>query len=279
MDELISCIIPTWDRAERVVKALQSILEQDYTHREILVVDDGSTDSTAEAIKPFTSPIVHYLWQEHSGVSAARNHGIREAHGEWLAFLDSDDLWHPAKLSRQIHFMHQHPEFLISQTEEIWIRHGKRVNPMNKHRKYGGWIFPQCLPRCIVTPSATLIHRKLFETIGQFDESLPACEDYDLWLRIACRYPIGLLPDALVTKYGGHDDQLSRTETYLDRYRIQALENLLRSDVLSWEQYKLALEELKTKCRIYGEGCLKRGKTEEGNRYLSLPESYATAPE
>ncbi len=270
--ELISCIIPTYNRAPRVVDAIQSVIEQDDTGWELIVIDDGSTDDTEERIAPFLSERVKYEKITHSGVSAARNRGIETARGEWIALLDSDDKWLPGKLRAQREFFRNNPEYLICQTEEIWIRNGKRVNPMNKHKKYGGWIFDKCLPLCRVSPSAVMIHKSLFEKVGVFDESLPACEDYDLWLRISARYPIGLIPEALMIKYGGHEDQLSRTEKHLDRYRIRALEKILGSGTLSPEQYAPALKELKKKCEIYGNGCLKRGKEEEGRRVLALPE-------
>jgi len=275
--ELISCVIPTWNRAERVADAVRSALEQDWPAKELIIIDDGSTDETAFRLRPFLGPSVRYERQAHTGVSAARNRGIAQAQGEWIALLDSDDQWLPGKLTRQMQFFREQPEFLIGQTEEIWIRNGRRVNPMKKHRKYGGWIFEQCLPLCIVSPSAVMMRRELFEKVGTFDEALPACEDYDLWLRVSARYPIGLVGEPLTIKYGGHADQLSRTAKYLDRYRIRALEKLLGTGELTPEQYRLALAELRRKCKVYGEGCLKRGREDEGRRVLALPGRFEAA--
>ena len=119
-----------------------------------------------------------------------------------------------------------------------------------------------------------MIKKDLFGQVGFFDETLPACEDYDLWLRISAHFPIFLIDRPLVVKRGGHPDQLSRTTAALDRFRIQALINILNSGRLTAVQYDLAYQELEAKCRIYGQGCLKWGRLEEGNRYLRLADSF-----
>lgn len=255
---LVSVIIPAYNRKELLQRAVQSVQDQTYKNFELIVVDDGSTDGTEGTYR-----------QPHQGVSAARNLGIRKSRGGLIAFLDSDDAWAPQKLQRQVRFFQDHPDARICQTEEIWIRNGRRVNPMKKHKKYSGMIFRQCLPLCIVSPSAVMMRRELFDQIGLFDESLPACEDYDLWLRVACRFPIYLIEEPLTIKYGGHSDQLSRTVPALDKYRIQSMLKLLDSGILTSEQKQWTLEELKKKSKIYADGCLKHGRTEEAGRVLS----------
>ena len=207
---LISVIIPTYNRASILPRAIDSVLTQKDADFELLIVDDGSTDGTNEhdiqlaahgkkkknedaVSRTFCSIPIRFLSQSNKGPAAARNLGIKHARGTWIAFLDSDDVWKPGKLKAQLEFFRKNPDYLICQTEEIWIRNGTRVNPMKKHKKYGGWIFEKCLPLCIVSPSAVMMHRKLFDEIGFFDESLPACEDYDLLLRIAAKHPIGLI--------------------------------------------------------------------------------------
>ncbi|MEE8380892.1 MAG: glycosyltransferase [Thermodesulfobacteriota bacterium] len=269
----VSVIIPTYNRAHVLREAIDSVLSQKYSDLELLVVDDGSTDHTKEVVSSYTSKL-NYIYQEHKGVSAARNRGIKHTKGDYLAFLDSDDLWLPDKLSTQMRFMEDHPEIHICYTEERWIRRGVRVNPMKKHRKYSGMIFEHCLPLCIVSPSSVLIARSLLEEIGVFDEELKVCEDYDLWLRISARYPIYLLDTPLIIKRGGHDDQLSKAMNGQDRFRIKALVKLLESDSLSPHQRELAGGELKRKCEIYGKGCIKRGKKEEGEEILALAGRY-----
>jgi len=269
----VSVIIPTYNRAHVLREAIDSVLTQRYSDLELLVVDDGSTDHTKEVVSSYASKLT-YIYQEHKGVSAARNRGIKHAKGDYLSFLDSDDLWLPDKLSLQMKFMRDHPEIHICYTEEIWIRRGVRVNPMKKHRKYSGMIFEHCLPLCIVSPSSVLIARSLLEKVGVFDEEFEVCEDYDLWLRISARYPIYLIDTPLIIKRGGHDDQLSKAMNGQDRFRIKALVKLLEGDSLSFCQRELAFKELKRKCEIYGKGCIKRGKKEEGEEILTLAGRY-----
>jgi glycosyltransferase involved in cell wall biosynthesis len=268
---VISVIIPTYNRATLVLEALESVLCQDMPGMEIIVVDDGSTDDTRQRLTPMTSRI-GYVYQERTGVSGARNTGIRLARGQWLAFLDSDDLWLPQKLTRQMQYLAAHPGLRICQTEEIWIRQGLRWNPRSYHRKPSGHCFGELLQRCLVSPSAVILHRSLFEEVGGFDEELPACEDYDLWLRIGCRHPIGLLPEPLVIKRGGHSDQLSATTPALDLYRIRALTNLLVRHPLSAAQRHQALAVLQRKCAIYAQGCARRGRLQEAAVIGTLPE-------
>jgi glycosyltransferase involved in cell wall biosynthesis len=270
MPPLISVIIPTFNRAAWVREAVDSVLAQSFQDFELLVVDDGSTDTTGEALIPYGDRL-RYIYQTRQGVSAARNRGLEMAAGEWLAFLDSDDFWLPQKLETQVDFLNRNPQAEICQTEEIWVRHGRRVNPRKKHRKPSGDIFAPSLTLCLVSPSAVMLKKSLLLEVGVFDRSLPACEDYDLWLRISCRKPVFLIEEPLVVKRGGHPDQLSRCLSSLDRYRIRSLEKLLDSGLLSPRQYDLARRELDRKCRIYGQGCLKRGKIAEGQAYLRLP--------
>lgn len=255
----ISVIIPTHNRAHLLPRALDSVLNQTKRAEEIVVVDDGSTDDTSDLIQS-NYPEVITLHQSNRGVSAARNRGIREASGEWLAFLDSDDEWLADKLERQMAALGEHPETKVCHTDEIWIRCGRRVNPMKKHAKHGGWIFRKCLALCCISPSSVLIHRSVFSDVGQFDESLPACEDYDLWLRVTARYPVLYLPEKLLVKYGGHEDQLSKRHWGMDRFRIQALKKIIESDTLNENDRRAAEAMLAEKDRIYTEGARKRGK-------------------
>ena len=255
----ISVIIPTHNRAHLLPRALDSVLNQTKRAEEIVIVDDGSTDDTSDLIQS-NYPEVITLHQSNRGVSAARNRGIREASGEWLAFLDSDDEWLADKLERQMAALGEHPETKVCHTDEIWIRCGRRVNPMKKHAKHGGWIFRKCLALCCISPSSVLIHRSVFSDVGQFDESLPACEDYDLWLRVTARYPVHYLPEKLLVKYGGHEDQLSKRHWGMDRFRIQALKKIIESDTLNEDDRRAAEAMLAEKDRIYTEGARKRGK-------------------
>lgn len=251
-------------------EAVNSVLAQSYHDYELIVVDDGSTDGTTEVMTEFGDR-VRVLRQENSGVSAARNAGIAASRGEWIAFLDSDDLWQPRKLEKQMEWLAAHLQLKICHTDEIWIRNGEHLNPLQKHAKPDGWIFKQCLQFCVVSPSSVVMHRSLLDEVGLFDETLPACEDYDLWLRVAAKYPFGYVDDKLVVKRGGHADQLSKKYWGLDRFRAQSLLKLIRSGRLKPEQAAAARQVLEVKCWILANGARKRGKIEEAKSYLAMP--------
>jgi glycosyltransferase involved in cell wall biosynthesis len=271
--QAVSVIIPTHNRAGLLPRAVCSILGQSHPAEEIIVVDDGSTDHTERLLRS-EFPCVKYVRQENRGVAAARNRGIREARGEWLAFLDSDDEWLPRKLERQLGALRKEPDFLLCHTNEIWIRRGKRVNPMRKHAKSGGQIFEECLPLCVVSPSSVIVHGSLFERVGLFDQSLPACEDYDLWLRVCSRYPVLFLEEPLIVKYGGHADQLSRRYWGMDRFRIRSLEKILESGTLSPADRLAALHSLLDKIEVYLSGARKRGKLDDVAAYQDKRDNY-----
>ena len=268
----VSVIIPTYNRAWCLPQAVASVREQTFQDFELIIVDDGSRDDTARIASSWGPP-VRFLQQTNQGVSAARNRGIQASCGRLLAFLDSDDWWQPEKLAHQVAFFDAHPDAMICQTDEIWIRRGVRVNPKQRHRKPSGWIFEPSLGLCLVSPSAVMMRRELFDAVGLFDEELPACEDYDLWLRVSARYPIHLIEEPLVVKRGGHPDQLSRQHS-LDRYRIQSLDKILGSGTLSDDQSCAAKAKLVEKCIIYAAGCRKRGKIREAETYEALAEQY-----
>ena len=269
----VSVIIPTYNRAGMLQEAVDSVLAQDYSDFELIVIDDGSTDETPQILKDYGTKI-KVIRQHNHGVSAARNRGIAAASGGFIAFLDSDDLWLPGKLTIQTKFLKSTPDALICQTEEIWIRDGVRVNPRERHQKYSGMIFERSLALCLVSPSAVMVRRGLFDKFGLFDESLPACEDYDLWLRVSCRCPVYLINKPLIIKRGGHSDQLSR-QPALDKFRIQSIKKILDSQMLSVDQYNAGVKMLTQKCALYAAGCRKRGRTEEAQYYLLLAETYA----
>ena len=268
----VSVIIPTYNRSESVVRAVQSVLDQSFKDLEVIVVDDGSTDDTEARLVRYGTSIKYIRQPANRGVSAARNKGIKNSSGTWIAFLDSDDYWLKEKLHVQMQFLSQTPDAVACQTEEIWIRRGRRVNPKKIHKKPSGEIFQQSLRLCLVSPSSVILKRSVFNEIGLFDETLEVAEDYDLWLRISCRHPIYLIDREFVVKEGGHEDQLSRKYTGMDRFRIKGIVKLINSGILSSYQITAALEELAIKCKIYGNGCIKRGRQQEGYFYLSLPE-------
>lgn len=245
----VSVIIPTYNRLDFLRMAVDSVFKQTLRDWELIVVDDASTDDTAAFLKGNTRLSLIRL-EENKGVSYARNRGIEQARGSLICFLDSDDQWLPEKLAKQVSWMEQHPECPASYTDEIWIRNGVRVNPMNKHRKYSGQVFRNCLPLCIISPSSIMMRSEVLENIGLFDESLPACEDYDLWLRLTLRHSVHFIEEKLIVKTGGHSDQLSRKYFGMDRFRVHAMEKILKEPEISSEEKTWVLETLIEKCRI-----------------------------
>jgi glycosyltransferase involved in cell wall biosynthesis len=268
----VSVIIPTFNRASKVARAISSVLSQTISDYEIIVVDDGSTDGTSSGLTSFGSHIRVITHPEQLGVSAARNTGLKSTTSPFIAFLDSDDYWLPEKLAVQLSFFLEHPEAVACQTQEKWIRNGLPVNPKKKHLKPSGDIFSQSLKLCLVSPSAVMLKRSLLEEVGLFDETFPCCEDYDLWLRVTSRHPVHLIDQTLVVKEGGAADQLSRNHPGMDAYRIKAILKMIEGGWLNDTQLACALQELWVKCSIYGNGCIKRGKRSEGEYYLRLPE-------
>jgi glycosyltransferase involved in cell wall biosynthesis len=268
----VSAIIPTHNRRALVCEAIASALAQRDVALEVIVVDDGSTDDTASALAGLGGRI-RYLQQPTRGVAAARNTGARSARGEWLAFLDSDDLWRPHKLARQLAYHARVPRLRASQTGEIWIRNGVRVNACRHHRKPDGDIFAASVARCVVSPSAVLLRRDLFEELGGFDESLEVCEDYDLWLRLGARELVGLLDEPLVVKRGGHADQLSRRHWGMDRFRVASLVRLLAAADLDAARRALAVAAVRTKCAVLASGARRRDRGVEAERYLALADA------
>lgn len=280
---MISVIIPTYNRSSFLAEAIQSVLDQEYfqpllnsSSFEVLVVDDGSTDDTKELVESFKNK-VKYRFQKHKGVSVARNLGLDLSKGEYIAFLDSDDLWKKEKIGVQMSFMKAFPKAKVCYTEETWIRRGVTVNPKKKHKKYSGWIFDKVLPLCLISLSSALYRREVFEEIGKFDENLPACEDYDFSIRFAHKYPVYFISKPLIVKRGGHPGQLSHKYWGMDRFRIQALEKALLLD-LTADQEELVRQEMLKKCQILANGFRKRNKESEATKYLLLMEKYRHCP-
>ena len=269
----VSVIIPTFNRANVIKRAVNSVLNQAFTDFECVVVDDGSTDETDSVLSEFSSKI-RVVKTENRGVAAARNLGAELAEGKFIAFLDSDDEWKKEKLSRQISYMKE-SGLRISQTDEIWMRNGKFVNKSRKYIRPSGDIFYKCLEVCAVTPSSVVMEKKLFFEYGGFDESFPVCEDFDLWLRMSPKEKFGLIDEPLIVKYGGAADQLSNAAG-MDKYRIISIYNMLSKDKELDENHKQALfETLARKVKIYAEGAKKREKFDEAAWAESLLSGFS----
>lgn len=261
---LVSVIIPTYNRANVISRALSSVNNQSYEHIEIIVVDDGSTDNT-EKLMEREFPLIHYFKTENKGVSAARNLGVSHASGKYIAFLDSDDEWMPKKIEKQVYYM-ENNKLLWVHGEERWIRNGIRVNQKKVHQKSGGDIFNRSLHLCLVSPSTVMIEKKLLVETGGFDERFTVCEDFDLWLRLLINHEVGFISDELIFKYGGHEDQLSAKFKAMDEYRIMTYEKLVLTKLLTEERLNELKEIALKKCDILIAGYTKHGHSAKADQ-------------
>jgi len=266
---LVSVVVPVYNRGSTLPHCLKSILNQSFKDFELWIIDDGSTDNTAQVFHNFKDPRLKYFYQANQGVSVARNRGIGLALGDFIAFCDSDDFWEPKKLEAQLALLEKEKTLWVH-SQEIWIRNQIRVNPHKKHAKPQGRIYLSCLPLCVVSPSSVVIHKNIFKQVGLFDPFLTMAEDYDLWLRIASQFEISLAPQFLITKTGGHQDQLSRTFIGMDKFRVRALKKQLFSPFLSLEEKKATKEMFLKKCHILAQGYQKHQRMIEAEFYFNL---------
>ncbi len=216
----ISVIIPAYNRTKYLPRVIESVLSQTFKPFEVIVVDDGSNDDIKSVVLRYP---VRYIYQKNSGVSSARNRGVKEAKGEWVAFLDSDDEWHRDKLKKQMEFHEKNPDTLFSHTFERWIRDGSEIKYSKRLKKPEGFCFEENLSACKIAASSVVLHKSIFEDVGYFDESLRVCEDYEYWLRVSLKYKIGLIKEKLVTKYA-HDNQLSKSINFIDLHHLKILQ-------------------------------------------------------
>lgn len=257
----ISVVIPSYNRKEFLKRSIDSAINQTKKPLEIIVVDDGSTDGTEAMIKS-DYDFVKFIKQKNKGVSAARNIGIKVSIGEWICFLDSDDEWKKDKLEKQINAMKSNPGYKFFHSNEIWIKNGIRINQKKKHKKYGGDIFDKCLDMCRISPSSVMIDKTVFDEVGNFNEDLVVCEDYELWLRICDKYRVFFIDEPLIIKYGGHQGQLSYSIESIENHRIKALEYLILEN-LNRKNKRHAIQMLLSKLNIYLKGLVKRRKNDE----------------
>lgn len=275
MPPLISVLVPTYNRKALLRESLESIFAQEFTGYEVIVVDDGSNDGTEKMMSGLRNRSnLRYICVNHSGLPGkVRNIGAAEGQGEYLAFLDSDDLWLPEKLSKQLRYM-KAGALRISHTREIWLREGKEISQKGQKHRREGMIFRDALKKCIIGPSTVIMERELFEESGGFREDLEIAEDYEFWLRITCRHPIGYLDEALTIKRAGSWEQLSEKYGHIEYFRIKGLRDLVENGYFE-DLHILARQELVRKCRIYAAGCRKRGRSEEAARFEREAEEFA----
>ncbi len=270
----ISVVIPTLNRINTLQRALDSVINQTYKPAEIIVVDNGSSDGTLKFLRE-QYPKITILTENKIGVSSARNKGIKKSINQWIALLDSDDAWHPRKLEIQTSMLDSAlKEYNLIHTDEVWFRNNKHINQMKKHKKQGGYIFERCLSLCCISPSSVLFKKNILDKVGLFDESLPVCEDYDMWLKICSSEEILFAQDKLTYKYGGHKDQLSKAYWGMDRFRIKSIENIIKNFDLTYKQKKQAKKELIKKLKIIINGAFKRNNLSIVNEFSTKLEYW-----
>ena len=270
----ISVVIPTLNRINTLQRALDSVINQTYKPAEIIVVDNGSSDGTLKFLRE-QYPKITTITENKVGVSSARNKGIKKSINQWIALLDSDDAWHPRKLEVQTSMLGSAlKEYSLIHTDEVWFRNNKHINQMKKHKKQGGYIFERCLSLCCISPSSVLFKKNILDKVGLFDESLPVCEDYDMWLKICSSEEVLFAQDKLTYKYGGHKDQLSKSYWGMDRFRIKSIENIIRNFDLTNKQKKQAKKELIKKLKIIINGAFKRNNLSIVNEFSTKLEYW-----
>ena len=266
-------MIPVYNRSGGMLeKAIQSVLGQSYRDFRLVVVDDGSSDDLS-AEKESVEEAGH-RWicsRKNRGVAAARNLGAGAANSDWISFLDSDDIWRPEKLERQVEWHRRHPDVRISQVKEKWVRNGSEVRRPKHWLQREGDLFFNSILRCSIGPSCVMMRRDLWTETKGFDETFRVCEDYELWLRICRVEQVGLVPGkALTMKTAGHGDQLSVTVPALDRYRVFALLKMMRDNGLSAVHKEWVAEGIQRKSAVLTKGARKRGSLADAQWFSEM---------
>jgi glycosyltransferase involved in cell wall biosynthesis len=262
MQATVSVIIPTYNREQLVRTAIDSVLQQSYPDTEIVIIDDGSTDATRDSVAGYGDR-VRYFHQENRGIAGARNAGIRAARGSYIAFLDSDDYWKPEKLARQMQLFAKHPEYGLVACQCASVRVDGSYREKNRPGS-SGWVLRELFHKNFIRTSSAVIRAACFDRVGLFDERLRECEEYDLWMRIAARYPIGFINESLAV-YVDNLDGASVDSLTGRLYRLQTLEKEYLRDSIPPPQYNRRIADT---CHYIGRHQLKRGNRTEGLRYL-----------
>jgi glycosyltransferase involved in cell wall biosynthesis len=224
----VAVVLPCYNSAKYLARALDSVLAQTYSGVRFYVIDDGSTDETANILKRYLD---HGLavFQEHEGQAAARNRGIRMSDEPYIAFLDADDYWLPQKLERQIAPLRQNPNVGMVCSDCVTLKGGQSESSYfeNASVPRTGKLFARLARECFIFTPTVLVRRECLEQVGYFNESLVVSEDFNLWLRIAARWEIAVIPEVLAVR-DARPEGLSlstRPEIYLQN-GIAALENV-----------------------------------------------------
>ena len=217
---LVSVILPTYNCARFLPEAIESILLQTYNSYEIIVIDDGSTDNTKEILHPFMQRIRYIGLEENKGLPTTRNIGIQSARGEYIAFIDADDLWLPEKLETVVTYFDDHPEVSMVYSRHLNIdEHGHISGESAKKSLPSGNVFIRLFSeQNFILTSTAVVQKKVFETTGMFDESFYNCQDWDMWLRISFYFKVAGI-NKLLVKYRHNPHSLSKNRDNVLRYQ------------------------------------------------------------
>ena len=219
VNQLVSTVIPTFNRKSDVVVAVRTALAQTHHDQEIIVVDDGSSDGTRETLIGEHGQRLTILRTERLGVSGARNHGMAAARGDYIALLDSDDEWLPGKLAAQVRFLEDRPDFGMVVTDVVQMDNQRQAHGVLRRRDAipeDGDVLTYVIRQPALAPSSALFRRAVLEDVGPFDTGLPTAEDIDFHLRVALRWKIGVIPEPLTRAMRGHNGLSSLPRTYSD---------------------------------------------------------------
>ena len=292
----VSVIIPVYNRSSLLREAVSSVVRQSYRDFELIIADDCSSEDLHSVVPGIQGteglPLKFIRLDAHSGMPGfVRNRGAEKAEGDYIAFLDSDDIWMPDKLEKQVSFLagcaglpgfddaagsqeiqgrENRAGCAICHTREKWVRSGKTVSQSSQKHKREGCIFSDSLWKCIIGPSTVMMSKSLFDRYGGFREDLEVAEDYELWLRVTAENHVTYLDEPLTIKRAGEWEQLSEKYGQIEIFRIKALKGLIDSGFFREEQRIAASKVLRQKCLIYAAGCRKRGREEEAGFYENL---------
>ncbi len=270
----VSAVVPVADRPQLLADALRSICSGSMKPRELIVVLNAKTPGraadrqAAETVFSENSAAgieLHLIECEDTGPGPARNAGVAAARQDWLAFLDSDDLWAPDKLRRQWRYLRQRPYLQAAHTAERWIKDGRELNQPAHLRPHTGRFLTASFSHCLISCSSFILRRELFAALNGFDPAFRVCEDFELWLRLLVRHPVGLLREALTIKRAGDWPQESRRFHSLDALRIRAILKLVRNakSQLKPQELAAARAACESKLAILKQGARRRDRAAE----------------
>lgn len=278
----VDVVIPAYGRPAQLKEAIASVQAQSFRDWRLWLVDDASEIPIAAEITAGDPRITLLRLPKNRGPGYARNYGVSCGSAPLVAFLDSDDLWHPEKLERAVRAFAGQPELQWWHSNETWLRHGVPVRQKAIHRKQAGQFFERALERCLISPSAVVLRRQFFQLHGGFAPAFRLCEDYELWLRLLPKAPVGYSDHPLTTKRAGDWPQLSSARE-IDRYRVLAMHRiwrLLRHELP--EHWRTALlDECVRKCTLLLNGAKKHRNMHGLQRYqawLTLFSTLRTRP-